>query len=52
MTDRDQAKTTLRAVGDGLREAGRILKDAGREFRRAVQDWRKANRPTESTATP
>lgn len=52
MTDRDQAKTTLRTVGDALREAHRLLADAGRAFHRAVQDWRKANRPATPTATP
>jgi hypothetical protein len=52
LTDREQAKTTLRTVGDALREAHRLLADAERAFRRAVQDWRKANRPTTTTTTP
>ncbi len=52
LTDRDQAKITLRTVGDALREAHRLIADANREFRRAVQDWRRANRPATPTAAP
>ncbi len=52
MTDRDQAKTTLRSTRDALREAHRLLADAGREFRRAVRDWRQANRPANATPAP
>jgi hypothetical protein len=52
LTDRDQARTTLRTVGDALREAHRLIADANREFRRAVQDWRRANRPATPTAAP
>ena len=51
MTDRDQARTTLRSVSDSLREAHRLLADAGRLFHRTVQDWRRANRPARATAT-
>jgi hypothetical protein len=49
LTDREQARNTLRSVHDALREAHRLLSDAAREFRRAVRDWRQANR---GTATP
>jgi hypothetical protein len=45
VTDPDEARETLRAGADALRQTHRILADAGRAFRRAVQDFRLANRP-------
>ena len=52
VSDREQARETLREARAALREAQRTLRDASDEFRRAVKEWRQANRPAALTTAP
>jgi hypothetical protein len=47
-----QAQTTVRDVGNGLRNTRTILRDAGREFRQAVREYRQAQKATVQTVNP
>jgi len=44
VTDREQARQTVRDAGDALRDAQLALKQARLDLLKAIHDWRKANR--------
>ena len=45
VTDKEQARQTLRAVRDGLKQTHEILRSATEDLRDAVRTYRQANRP-------
>jgi hypothetical protein len=44
VTDREQARQTVREAGESLRDAQLDLKEARLDLLKAVRDWRKSNR--------
>lgn len=52
VTDSEQAKATIRAMGEKLKEIRDAMGGTGKTLRDALRDFRKANPRTEKTPTP
>ncbi|MBL8045338.1 MAG: hypothetical protein JNL09_02300 [Anaerolineales bacterium] len=53
VTDKEQAKETVKSAAEALKEARQILREAEKTLRQAIREWRAANQPTpQPTATP
>ena len=49
VTDREQARETLRTAGENLQQAHKALREGAAELRKASKETRKGNRPDDTT---
>lgn len=52
VTDREQARNTVRTVNENLRIAHRTLSNGNFAFRLAIREWRRTHRPAAVTVSP